>query len=166
MINPSANGWIEKFFQEQSEPKTLSINSIELYKNIRKSGLIYGYSIGINSSLQIKIDQLKSDEVFKLTLLSTLYNVFCFSTKNTESTVFITKLNSFYHLISPKGFSLLNKISPPTPNDELETFLNSRIQTNKDSISKSFSHIVTNALLFWLSILKLPLRLMVLWYEY
>ncbi len=148
MINPSANGWIEKFFHEQNESKILYINSIELYKTIRKTGLIYGYSVGINSNAFIEIDKLKVDEVFKLSLLSTLYDVFCFSTKNTDSTLFITKLISFYHLISPKGFSLLNKISPPTPNDELESLLNSRIQTNKDSISKSFSHIVTNALLF------------------
>ncbi len=147
MINPSANGWIEKFFQ-QNEPNYQPINSLQLYKNIRKTGLIYGYSVGVNSNSNIEIDKLKTDEVFKLSLLSTLFNVFCFSTKSNEPEKFIKKVISFYHLISPKGFSLLDKILPPSDKDVIENILNSRIQTNKDTISKSFSHIITNALLF------------------
>lgn len=148
MINPSANGWIDKFFQEQKHSNSFQNNPDLLYKVIRKTGFIYGHVVSIHSDPEIYTENLKTDELSKLALLSALFEIFLFTTNSNDSIVFIKSACLFYEQISPKGFSLINKIAPPNINENLEALLNSRIQTNKDSISKSFSHIITNALLF------------------
>ena len=49
----------------------------------------------------------------------------------------------------PKGFNLLDKMLPEhLPSFNLEKIIAERIRTNDDIISKNFSHILTNALLF------------------
>jgi CRISPR/Cas system CSM-associated protein Csm2 small subunit len=51
--------------------------------------------------------------------------------------------------MSPQGFNLLKKMLPDSSvTINLEKIIDSRVQTNADIISKNFSHIVTNALLF------------------
>ena len=148
MINPSANGWIDKFFQEQKHFNSYQENSDVLYNLIRKTGFIYGHVIAIQSDPKIATENLKTDELSKLSLLSTLFAIYIYTTKTTDTTAFIKSVCMFYEQVSPKGFSIINKIAPPNVNENLEGLLSTRIQTNKDSISKSFSHIITNALLF------------------
>jgi hypothetical protein len=49
----------------------------------------------------------------------------------------------------PQGFNLLKKVLPNNSQSiHLEKIIDSRVQTNEDIISKNFSHILTNALLF------------------
>lgn len=148
MINPSANGWIEKFFQEQQFINNFANDATALYKTICKTGFIYGHVVSIPSNIAIKTEKLKQEELSKLALLSTLFETFVHTKNSTNATQFIEAAGSFYEQISPKGFSLIDKIAPPNANEYLEALLNSRIQINKDSVSKSFSHIITNALLF------------------
>lgn len=50
--------------------------------------------------------------------------------------------------MSSGSFDFLTKIIASSPNSRLEGLIGDRVQTNKDIISKNFSHIVTNALLF------------------
>ena len=148
MINPSANGWIEKFFQEQQLTNNFANDAKALYKAICKTGFIYGHVVSIFSNPTIETEKLKQEELSKLALLSTLFETFVSTKKSTDSANFIKVAGAFYEQISPKGFSLIDKIAPPNANENLEALLNSRIQINKDSVSKSFSHIITNALLF------------------
>ena len=148
MINPSANGWIDKFFQEQKHLNNLQNKPDLLYENIRTTGFIYGHVVSLNANPQIYSNDLKTDELSKIALLATLFDIYVFTKDSTNFSEFIVLANNFYLQIAPKNFSLINKIAPPTANESLETLLNNRIQINKDSISKSFSHIITNALLF------------------
>ena len=148
MINPSANGWIDKFFQEQQYKNSYQEQPIALYNAIRKTGFIYGHVVSVHYTPEIYTSNLKTDELSKLALLSTLFEIYVFTTKAINKEAFVKLACSFYESISPKGFNLLNKIAPPEATENLEILLNTRIQTNKDSISKSFSHIITNALLF------------------
>lgn len=148
MINPSANGWIDKFFQEQKHLNSFQNKPDLLYKCIRDTGFIYGHVVSVQSDPVILTKNLKTDELSKLALLSTLFNIFVYTKNTTDTAAFIESACLFYKHIAPQGFSLINKIAPPNANENLEALLNSRIQTNKDSITKSFSHIVTNALLF------------------
>lgn len=148
MINPSANGWIDKFFQEQLPPDLNQKNPHVLYEAVRKTGFIYGHVVSIYYKPEIYTKNLKTDELSKLALLSTLFEMFVFTTNSSDTSAFIQSACLFYEFIAPKGFNLLNKIAPPQASENLEILLNARIQTNKDSISKSFSHIITNALLF------------------
>lgn len=147
MINPSANGWIDKYFSELSMAP-LSGTDLSFYKEIRKTGFIYGHIIAINHNSETDISQWKSEEISKVALLNTLFYTYCFTIKQTEIDDFINKSVAFYKEIAPKGFGFFNKIMPSTMSFKLERLIDERVQTNKDIISKNFSHIVTNALLF------------------
>ena len=148
MINPSANGWIDKFFIEQVKLVTSPIDAFTFYKNIRKTGFIYGHIVSINNFPQVTIEQLKTEELSKVALLNTLFDVYIFETNIKNSNSFIEKTVAFYTEMNPKGFSFLETILPSNKSQKLEGLINERVQTNKDIISKNFSHIVTNALLF------------------
>ena len=147
MINPSSFGWIEKFFWEQKEfilPKSEEF----FYDEIRKTGFIYGHIIKLNTSFPIDISQWKEDEISKVALLKTLFDLYHFSTNNSNPELFVPKVLEFYNQMTQKGFGILNKLIPSNPYSKLENLINERVQTNKDIISKNFSHIITNALLF------------------
>lgn len=149
MINPSVIGWIDKFFIEQSNLFDGStIDDVTFYKNIRSTGFIYGHIIEIDSTPFVDISQWKSDEISKVALLNTLFKIYVFTTKNNDISDFIAKSVLFYKEMTPKGFVLFDKIITTSPSSKLESYINERVQTNKDIISKNFSHIVTNALLF------------------
>lgn len=149
MINPSVIGWIDKFFIEQSDLFDGStIDDVTFYKNIRSTGFIYGHIIEIDSTPFVDISQWKSDEISKVALLNTLFKIYVFTTKNNDISDFIAKTVLFYKEMTPKGFVLFDKIITTSPSSKLESYINERVQTNKDIISKNFSHIVTNALLF------------------
>lgn len=149
MINPSANGWIDKYFVEQKPLfNDVVIDSLSLYKQIRQTGFIYGHIISINSSPKIALDNWKVEEISKVALINTLFDVYYFTTKEQNVTDFITKAVTFYKEMTPKGFDFLTKIITSSPSSKLENIIDERVQTNKDIISKNFSHIVTNALLF------------------
>lgn len=147
MINPSTNGWIDKFFQEQKALCSVqALEKLSLYKNIRQTGFIYGHIISLNTNPKIDISQWKSDEISKVALLSNLFEIFRLTNSNTDD--FIAKTLAFYKEMTPKGFVLFDKIITHSASSKLESFITERVQTNKDIISKNFSHIVTNALLF------------------
>ena len=149
MINPSVIGWIDKFFIEQSNLFDGStIDDVTFYKNIRSTGFIYGHIIEIDATPFVDISQWKSDEISKVALLNTLFKIYIFTTKNNDISDFIAKTVLFYKEMTPKGFVLFDKIITTSPSSKLESYINERVQTNKDIISKNFSHIVTNALLF------------------
>jgi LETM1-like protein len=148
MINPSSNGWVEKFFSEKKTTFFESKSSLKFYENIRETGFIYGHIIQIKSFDTNDYSQWKSQEVSKVALLDVLYQTYIFFTNESDSKKFISKTIAFYELIAPKNFGFLNKIIPKSENSNLESLIDERVQTNSDTISKNFSHIVTNALLF------------------
>ena len=149
MINPSANGWIDKYFLEQSNTKSiLETDILGFYKNIRSTGFIYGHIVSINTIQEANIPQWKPEEVSKIALINTLFETYFFTTKSNNQNDFITKTVSFYQKITPIGFGFFEKILPTSDSHKLEGIIEERVQTNKDIISRNFSHIVTNALLF------------------
>lgn len=150
MINPSANGWIDKFFLEQ---KSLLLSDIEdsnlLYKKIRATGFIYGHIISFDTIAPIETKSWLQNEISKVALLNTLYSIYRLATPNSNPKDFISKTITFYNEMNPQGFSLLKKVLPAgTPSINLENIIDDRVQTNDNIISKNFSHVVTNALLF------------------
>lgn len=149
MINPSANGWIDKYFLEQSNTKSiLETDILGFYKNIRSTGFIYGHIVSLNNNSEVSIAQWNSEEVSKIALINTLFETYFFTTKSNNQIDFITKTVSFYQKITPIGFGFFEKILPTSDSHKLEGIIEERVQTNKDIISRNFSHIVTNALLF------------------
>jgi LETM1-like protein len=150
MINPSAFGWIEKFFLEQNSSNQTIINDAkQFYESTRSTGFLVGYTTHFITNKTIDTKGWTSEEFSKVALLNTLYGVYQLFYKNNNHDSFIEKTVSFYKQLHPKGSSLLNKILPEDAiSNKLEKIISSRIQTNDNIISKNFSHILTNALLF------------------
>ena len=150
MINPSINGWIEKFFVENdSNFIDYSSNYNTFYSDIRNSGFIYGHVVSLNLKSTIDLRGLSHDEITKIALLNSMFSIFRIVKQTQDKEDFINQINLFYKKIQHENFNLLNKLLPSGSQISiLESNLNDRIQTNNNIISKNFSHIITNALLF------------------
>ena len=148
MINPSANGWIDKFFLEQRPAFKVS-DPDAFYRKIRESGFIYGHIIGFDTPKKIDASNWLHDEISKTALLNILYQTFCLTTSTDDPKEFIAQAVSFYNEMNPQGFNIFRKMLPEHPPAmHLEKVIDERVDTNDNIISKNFSHILTNALLF------------------
>lgn len=150
MINPSAPGWIEKFFIEQKTAgQPALISEEEFYIRTRATGFIFGHIIGFDSVKPIPITERLPQEIFKIGMLNTLYQMYCVTKNDTDANNFIVEAVAFYNLLTPKGFNPLQKMLPSSSDSsKLEKIIHDRVQTNEDLFSKTFSHVITNALLF------------------
>jgi hypothetical protein len=150
MINPSTSGWIDKFFIEQKFSKeTVSQTADSFYHKVRATGFIYGHIIRFETINPIETKGWFKEEISKIALLNTLYDVYCLTNEEISPENFIEQALLFYNQMNPQGFNLFKKILPKhAPSLTLEKIINERVQTNDTVISKNFSHLVTNALLF------------------
>ena len=150
MINPSANGWIDKFFLEQMPSMHPIVTDPNLfYKKVRKTGFIYGHIVSFNTIVPVETKGWIQNEISKVALINTLFDIYRLTTNNDNPKDFILKALSFYNEMNPEGFNLFKRMLPnSSPTLNLEKIIDSRVQTNEDIISKNFSHILTNALLF------------------
>jgi hypothetical protein len=150
MINPSAHGWIEKFFIEQKvAAKTCMVSEEEFYLRTRATGFIFGHIISFDTARPIPITDRLTEEISKIGMLNTLYEMYCLTKQDIDANRFITHAVAFYNLLTPKGFNPLLKMLPSSSDSsKLEKIIHDRVQTNEDLFSKNFSHVITNALLF------------------
>jgi len=150
MINPSVHGWIDKFFIEQKVAKLEAVESADsFYTEIRKTGFIYGHIIAFASQNGKIPDGWLDDEISKVALLSGLYGVFNLNSADKTVELFLQSAVDFYNEMNPQGINFFKKVLPhATVSSTLEKIIDERVQTNDNIISKNFSHIVTNALLF------------------
>jgi CRISPR/Cas system CSM-associated protein Csm2 small subunit len=150
MINPSVPGWIDKFFSEQKISETeLITESDSFYNDLRKTGFVYGHIISLNTKSAIPIKGWFDEEVSKVALFNSLLGVYTITKKGMNWEDFILESVSFYKEMHPEEFNLFKKLLPKnSPSLTLEKFIDERVQTNNNIISKNFSHLVTNALLF------------------
>lgn len=150
MINPSASGWIDKFFIKQKfEKYPIFLNDDSFYKKTRATGFIYGHIVSFETPVLIDTKGWVQNEIPKVSLLNTLYGIYGLTALDIDKSNFIKKCLDFYNEMHPQGFNLLKKVLPNgSPSLNLEKIIDNRVQTNVDIINKNFSHIVTNALLF------------------
>jgi hypothetical protein len=147
-INPSINGWIEKFIQQHAADVVTYDTDESFFRASQKSGLIYGYVV--NYHLKTDIDDAKWDaeEKMKVGFLATLIALFQ-SQKLNSKNAFLNELLSFYDQISRGKFSFLNMVLPQSNSyQKLESIINERLQTNDNIVTKNFTHIVTNSMLY------------------
>lgn len=149
MINPSAHGWIDKFFLENQNNFIGYVDHDLFYSDIRKSGFVYGHTVTISLRENIDLRGLSADEITKIALLNTLHSVFVLKTGSKDMNLFLKDVKSFYKSIQKVNYNFLTKLLPTaTDSSQLESIINDRVQTNQNIITKNFSHIVTNAMLF------------------
>ena len=150
MINPSSHGWIDKFFIRQKPLLVPDMLPPHLfYAKVRETGFIYGHIVSFDTIVPVETKGWLQNEISKVALLNTLYKIFVQSGNENNPEDFILKTTAFYNEMNPEGFNIFKKVLPNTsPSVNLEKIIDTRVQTNIDIISKNFSHIVTNALLF------------------
>ena len=149
MINPSAPGWIDKYFLDEKSVPKFAVNPTEFYVELRASGFIYGHIVSISTAEQLPLNNWLTEEISKLALLHALVGVYQLSCPEGNSDEFIAKAVAYYDEMHPQGFSWLPTVlSQSSMSSQLENIIDERVQTNENVISKNFSHIVTNALLF------------------
>jgi len=150
MINPSANGWIDKFFAENRENFIdFQGDYLSFYENCRKTGFIYGYVVQFQLKNQLEKTKWSYDEITKVGFLNTLFSIYSIENKEVNPKYFISSVYQFYKIIQPENLNFIKKMLPESSqSSRLEKVIDDRIQTNQNSISKNFSHIITNALLF------------------
>lgn len=150
MINPSTNGWIDKFFTEnQANFIDFKSNYVSFYESCRTTGFIYGYVVNFQLKAPLNTSKWSYDEITKVGFLNTLFSVYSLENQKGNSKDFIELVYDFYKIIQPENLNFIKKILPEgSRSSRLEKVIDDRIQTNQNSISKNFSHIITNALLF------------------
>ncbi|WP_300977767.1 LETM1-related biofilm-associated protein [Flavobacterium sp.] len=150
MINPSNFGWIEKLFKNQKENFELNItDEYTLYKKIRQTGLIYGYSVSFEHSNDYDTSLWSLVDFTKVNLLCSLFETFTFQTKSTNHHDFFYRVYDFYkELKHIKNGRFKKKDTEKSITLDLEKILDTRIRTNNNFITKNFSFIVTNGLIF------------------
>jgi hypothetical protein len=110
--------------------------------------LIYGYVV--NYHLNCNIDDAKWDteEKIKVGFLSTLFALYK-TKRGSSDSKFIETLIQFYNQISKGKFSFMKMVLPDANSfQKLESIINERLQTNDNFVTKNFTHMVTNAMLF------------------
>lgn len=148
MINPSTQGWINKYFTEYSFDDTF-YSEETFYTNTRKTGFIFGHVVELEKIAPDELEKMLPVEITKLALLATLFQGYRTVNQNNDSTLFIDKVVAFYEKISPQKPNPLHKVLPiMMASHKLEKIIHARVQTNEDLVTKNFSHVLTNALLF------------------
>jgi len=148
-INPSANGWIDKYFITNPDNDSSNLSDLELHQILRNSGFIYGYTISLFNLEHLNLKGLTNEELSKLALLHNLYLFYCKIEPNYTPEHFTEKVLEFYSKIHPQPKSFLNRFLPEEKNSiKLEKIINIRITTNNNFLTKSFSHIITNVFLY------------------
>ena len=150
MINPSAHGWIDKFFIEQKTSMQPFMDFDQaFYIRTRATGFIFGHIVSFDTVKPIPITERLPEEISKIGMLNTLYEMYCLTKNDVDPNHFISEAVAFYNLLTPRGFNPLQKMLPTnSASNKLEKIIHDRVQTNEDFFSKNFSHVITNALLF------------------
>lgn len=150
MINPSANGWIDKFFaKNQDNFIDFDGNYLSFYEDCRATGFIYGYVVNFQLKENLNTSKWSYDEITKVGFINTLFSIYALQKSNPKPEDFIKSVYQFYSIIQPENLNFIKKLLPEgSHSSRLEKVIDDRIQTNQNSISKNFSHIITNALLF------------------
>ncbi|WP_298311956.1 LETM1-related biofilm-associated protein [uncultured Aquimarina sp.] len=147
-MNPSTNGWIDKFLRD-FDVNTLSQSSLDiLYLRLRKVGFIYGTSVEIVLPNDSEI-VYSEEEKTKINLFAALVITYYETIDNGDPKDCIKALIEFYEYLDTKKsfFSFINALTT-SKSEKLEKIMHTRIQTNESIFKKNFSHLLTNALLF------------------
>jgi len=104
MINPSASGWIDKFFLKQKSCLFLAeTQPHNFYKKLRETGFIYGHIVSFDTPFSINTKGWLQNEISKVALLNTLYGIYGLTSPEINPEKFISKAVDFYNLMNPQG---------------------------------------------------------------
>src|SRR5690606_14361942 len=150
-MNPSAQGWIDKFAYVVKDKDFPYPSEHVLYRELRGFGFIYGANIDVAASLEIE-NELTEDEMAKDNLLTTLYSTYQLHSTNEQPMnfdVFLEQALEFYSLLEVEKSSFLATLFQDNkPSAKLEKIIHQRVHVMENLLTKNFSKLLTNSLLF------------------
>lgn len=147
-MNPSAQGWINKFGSLVKKQESGFENENALYLKLRSMGFVYGANVEVLPFLNYHLDYTE-DELAKINLITALYYTFLCHSENKSFDHFIDTTTAFYEKLEGENFSFFSKIFGDSSNNaKLEKYLRSRVQIDENIFTKSFSIVITNSLLY------------------
>ncbi|MBQ4914775.1 hypothetical protein J8L85_10035 [Maribacter sp. MMG018] len=147
-MNPSANGWIDKFGSLIKKHENTYVSFGELYDALKKIGFVYGISTGFPPFI-IPEHTPSEDEMAKINLLTALYFTFKIETSHSDFDLYLKTMFEFYEALEVNQVSFLGKLfSGNKTSSKLEKILESRVYIEDNIISKTFNGLITNSLLF------------------
>lgn len=148
-MNPSAQGWIDKFGSLQEQRSFEFSNELEFYTHFRDLGFIYGTNIHTLKDIPTPA-LISEEEKAKINLLSALYQVYRLHKGHPgEFENFLEDLSVFYQMLKVEEFSFFDRIlAGRKTSHQLEFLLHQRITLNDNIISRAFNQMLTNSMLF------------------
>ncbi|WP_299334629.1 LETM1-related biofilm-associated protein [uncultured Psychroserpens sp.] len=147
-MNPSTNGWIEKFCSQLSKKGVAFETYDQLYDNLKDFGFIYGVNVRVTDKIE-QIHKYSEDELAKMNLITGLYHIYLFHRQKFSTNVFIKDLLNFYKMLEVSDLSLWDKlVIGKSDNSMLERLIHDRIQIDDNLLTRNFNKSITNSLLF------------------
>jgi len=147
-MNPSTNGWIEKFCSQLSKKGVPFESYTDLYSNLKRFGFIYGVNISITDNIE-QIHNYSEDELAKVNLITGFYHVYYFQKGTFTKKEFIKDLLLFYKALEVSDLSLWDKlVIGKGETSMLERLIHDRIKFDDNLLTRSFNKSITNSLLF------------------
>lgn len=148
-MNPSSSGWIQKYFKlTEKSSYFLQDDYSAFYEKLRASGFIYGTSV---YSVIDTIDDsgLTQEEITKINLLSALAGSYFHLAPGGSVDDFIQRAITFYEIVKTDTFSIIPDLFGGKMNAaQLEKIIAKRALFDSNVLTKNFSSVLTNTLLF------------------
>lgn len=147
-MNPSAQGWIDKFGFLVKNRKTYVKDEASLYQKLLETGFIYGINVGTFPFFSSE-DGFTENERAKINLLTALYYTHAFEKHYTRFTAFLEDCCTFYNQLLQGQNGIFDMLFKKGKNSAtLENYIDSRVNLDKNLLTKNFHNILTNSLLF------------------
>lgn len=149
-MNPSAAGWIDKFFHEFSKEDLLDPFESKgtFYKRLRKTGFAYGNSVCGLVDKPLSELKLSTAEYNKSNLLHGLYVIYYKQVGSKDISAFLTHTINFYREIDRGRMSLFSRLSMgKSSSKNLEKILGARIMESDATLKKEQTYAFSNVLL-------------------
>ncbi|MEP2937248.1 MAG: LETM1-related biofilm-associated protein [Gilvibacter sp.] len=150
-MNPSATGWIDKFFHRFTNEELVAAFAThdDFYHALRVSGFVYGHAISGLIGERLSELKLSKNEYSKVNLLHSFYFIYAKSYKNTPSIdQFLDHVLAFYNEIERGKISMFQRLSlGKSASKNLEKIISSRIQESDATIKKEGDYEFSNVLL-------------------
>lgn len=147
-MNPSAPGWIDKLGVSLKEAGPLFADTDAFYSFLRSSGFIYGVNVKILPHIKTG-HRLTEEEMAKLNLITAFYTLYKPENPATDFNRFVESLLAFYTSFGAYTTPFRKRMFPgKKASVQLEKYIHSRVQIDENLLTKNFSKLLINFLLF------------------
>jgi len=150
-MNPSASGWIPKFFTLVDKQQVIDSFSdeIQFYNELKLTGFLFGVSVNTLSKQPLSKLKITIDEFTKINLFQSLLFIYFKKHPTSEIQEAIQSITNFYKILGKGKTSFLYKfLISQSPSDILEHILSARLQESNPVLKKNETTILPYSMLF------------------